>query len=510
MAYMPHQQYQQQNQGGWGGATSPPMTSFPAPMSYGNARTTKGLPPMEINVHSVWEKDEVTEPSIRKSKTDKGRGCCGGRKKTNVTKQEKKKRSRLMCLICIGILILVALITALAVTISRKHKDNGSTSTVQWLNLTGYPPMPTGQMNVAQPTLLAKVDGCTDPTTLWSCDLPKEAQQGNLPGGPDQPSFSVEIRFSNDTISNKTLTKPLRFKRDLGGSPFTPSPSPPSEEDQIFLGNTTDHNVEPFQGEDTPFFISFLSTSEESAAKIKVKRDSTVTHTTAATTSTSTANLATIIPTPSVLDDGTAAPANLFPSPLPTSQPLKLYNRGTDKEHYGFYTYFDRSIFLKSVHVNNVSDVDPGQVHADQNGGSTKDGATARCTWTETRFLVQIWTRAQAPLLDATTNGTSGGTADARPGSFPYPITVTTDRHGGTPTGKMIYCYALDENERPVPLNKTLMFENRGFEGTLVNGGTGPFGGVVVDPSKGGPGGMDGGSGGCGCRWGNWMDSNKL
>ncbi|KAF2096603.1 hypothetical protein NA57DRAFT_58507 [Rhizodiscina lignyota] len=496
----------------------PPMTSFPTnfpnPSLYTKRETTRMAfppPPIDTNVRSVWETDEPSNEKLRKGKS---RGCCGGRK----SKKEKKKRRCLLCCICFSFLVVIAIIIVLVVTLTRKHSSSGSSSPkssatatrVQWLNLTGFPPMPTGQMTVAQPTLLAKVDGCINPTEMWSCDLPKEDQQANLPGGPDQPSLRLEIRFSNDTISNKTSTQPLRFKRDLGGSPFTPSPSPPSEEDQAFLGNTTDHNDEPFQGEDTPFFISFLSDAEN-GLNSKAKR-STPTRTSSGSQSTSTADIATVVPSPNVLDDGTAAPANLFPSPLPSSQPLKLHNRGTDQEHYGFYTYFDRSIFLKSVRITDTHKTDPGQLPADQNGGSTKDAAVATCTWTQTRFLVQIWTRAgQGQLLSASTNSSANSSTNladdfARPGSFPYPITITTDRHGGTPSGKMVFCYGLDEESRPVPSDKLLYFENRGFQGTLVNP-TKPFQNITIDTQDGGPGGMDGGSGGCGCRWGNWDGS---
>ena len=114
------------------------------------------------------------------------------------------------------------------------------------------------------------------------------------------------------------------------------SPAPPEIDDQIFLGNTTDGNAIPFAGEETPFFLTFLSPVEAFGSQ-SVKRDNTA------------PNLTALIPIPDPANapDGTAAPADLYP--LPVSQPVRLYNRGLPNEHYGFYVYCDRSIFLEST-----------------------------------------------------------------------------------------------------------------------------------------------------------------
>src|SRR5262249_54471989 len=118
------------------------------------------------------------------------------------------------------------------------------------------------------------------------------------------------------------------------------------------------------------------------------------------------------IPAPDVLDDGSAAPANLLPtSPYPSSQPLRLYNRGRADEHYGFYMYYDKSIFLQSTAPINTSEfsnnngIDP----ADENGGSTRDESRLRCTLSQTRFLVRMWTNPAfgATLLGPTSDSNS-------------------------------------------------------------------------------------------------------
>jgi hypothetical protein len=188
-----------------------------------------------------------------------------------------------------------------------------------------------------------------------------------------------------------------------------------------------------------------------------------------------------------------------------------LYDRGLPTEHYGFYSYFDRSIFLKSVQVLQDGQRNLGNVPADQNGGSTLDSATVRCTWTQTRFRVQIWTNPQNQLkLLSSPSGTSsspppsstGGRQDAqasyyvRPGSFPYPVSIALDRHGGTATEKMIYCYGMDDRGRIIENARKLQLEDRGVGGHLVNPSQGPFENVN--------GVIDGGTGGCECEWTNW------
>jgi hypothetical protein len=425
----------------------------------------------------------------------------------------------------------------LATTLTRK----GATTAVQsqWLNLTGYPPMPTGIMTVAGPEAQVEDTSCIQPTSLWSCALPKEQQQSNQPFAADQPNFRFEIQFQNGTfpnsttLANSTLSSKrswssgnavgvghqirhhvLNIRNVLKRSPLVPSPVAPSDEDQSFLGNTTDNITGPlFGGEATPFFITVMSPidiSNLTNSKTLGKRDDP---------NGGIPNLRSIIPPASIASDGTAAAAMLYP--LPVAQPVKLYNRGRPTEHYGFYTYFDRSIFLKSNATLNNDGVD--NVTADQNGGSTKAEAEVRCTWAQTRFLVQIWTQptnVTRMILDSPSNSTSTSTSSAqsssqtsssannftRPGSLPYPVTIKLDRHGGYAPSKMIYCYGMDTNEKIVPSEVKLQLENRASGGTVIN----PAPGIFNLTSQGVPetnatGPVDGGTGGCGCEWPNWV-----
>ncbi|MCJ1280863.1 hypothetical protein MMC26_000180 [Xylographa opegraphella] len=462
---------------------------------------------------------------------DKGNG-------TNESKKEKRKRRCLFLLIFLGLLAMIILALGLAIGLTRQHSDMPVQSS--WLNLTGYPPIPTGISTIAQPDTVVKTNGCVQPSTMWSCALPKEQQASIAPNAPDQPNFRVEIRFDNSSSSaNSTVsTKKVRWSEKRSGNTvvagfsfrrhlirirdtftdglFVPNPSSPSEEDQIFLGNNTDNITTPFDGEFTPFFMSFLPITPVPNKLRKRQSNSS-------NTPNPFPNITQAIPPPELNPDGTAAAANLLP--FPVSQPLRLYNRGLPTEHYGFYTYFNRAIFLKSTDLVNSSTPESGPIPDDGNGGSEEDAATVRCTWAQTRFLVQIWTNQQStsillpssnassPTTSSTSsaapspsgNATSSSANDfSCPGSFPYAVSITLDRHGGDINSKMLYCYGMDNSEHILTEEKKFVLEDRGFGGTLVNPAQGVFGNVNVTFAQGGPGGIDGGTGGCSCQWRNW------
>ncbi len=456
------------------------------------------------------------------------RNCLGLRNCFKRKKPATKRKKRLLFGITISLIILIILIVALAMTLARKSGKTQVEKTTQWLNMTGFPPIPTGISTIIQPDAALESSKCVQPDTMWSCAVPKEEQQSIAPNDPDQPNFRVEIRFRNGTSANSTSSgisksskrsrtsftgsasnfvrsRCLQARDSFSSSSFSPSPSPPSQEDQAFLGNTTDKNALPFDGETTPFFLSVLPASKTASSQRLAKR---------ADGNSSFPDLTSLIPPPDINSDGTAASANLHP--FPVAQPLRLYDRGLATEHYGFYTYYDRSIFLKSAALLDDSASPVGDVPDDRDGGATKAAATVRCTWTQTRFLVQIWTKQGTDLkLLGNSSHTDQGSAHqpqnltsanefSRPGSFPYPVTVTLDRHGGDISKKLIYCYGLDNRERIITTRKNLQLEDRGAGGVLVNSAQGPFATTKVLKEDGGPGGADGGTGGCGCRWINF------
>lgn len=185
--------------------------------------------------------------------------------------------------------------------------------------------------------------------------------------------------------------------------------------------------------------------------------------------------------------------------PTPVQQPVRLYDRGLDTEHYGFYTHFKRTIYLKSVTTPNSTD--ETNVPLDEDGGCRKSEAKFLTTWGETRMLVRIWTRKLASNTSSLVHpdGSSGigGVAELhRPGTMPWPVTITLDTHGGDPKKKLVWESPMDDRLQVSMDQSKLLVNNMDIGGTWINPrGTG-------DAKYGG---FDGGSGGCKCEWVNWV-----
>lgn len=457
----------------------------------------------------------------------RGRGCIPKRGCYGRDGAEGRKRRRWYLGLSAGFLLVIILIIVLATQLHRK--SNPIIEPSQWLNLTGFPPIFVGVSTVIAPINIKTNTGCVFPATQWSCDLPKELHASVAPNQSNQPNFLMRIQWDNSSLANETfanVTKSPKLANRSVGNPvtagqfmkhlilkarqavlFVPDPEPPSVSEDFFLGSTTDGIVAPNKaGEATPFYISFLQKEESRNEKRELSTRQTK-------NPSDFPDLESIIPPPSLNLDGTAAPANLLP--LPNQQPIRLYDRGLPTEHYGFYTYYDRSIFLKSVTSLNETNLKEGSVPDDRNGGAKEGEAKFRCTWTQTRFLVQMWTRMNTTtrLLNSTrfsSQNAGSGSANfsaasldfTQPGSFPYPVTFTIDRHGGDPKLKMLYCYTMDDRRGLIAKSVQIHDENRGFGGTLINRAPSFF----RNDSDASLGGFDGGNGGCGCKWRNFED----
>ncbi|KAL4885243.1 hypothetical protein BJY04DRAFT_214577 [Aspergillus karnatakaensis] len=542
------------------------MPAGPAP-AYTPHDSSVGLPPRpraiptarEDLTHSMTERERI-EDRLRRLEREgeiggessgwwksrgiwSKKGCFGRKGKKGKEGRMKRRWYFAICLLFIGIVVGAVL---LAIFLTRK--GDGTPVQSQWLNLTGYPPMPTGISTIAGPEAQMQESGCINPSSMWSCALPKEQHSANKPYNANQPNFRVEIRFQNGTYDHSTAiaSRSLNLLSRSNNQLFNPNPSPPSTKDQQFLGQYTDKTSEPYEGEETPFYITLMSTTQHltsSSASELTKRDTnTNTNTTANSNTTTTfPDLDSIVPSPATDSDGSAAAAVLHP--FPSSQPVRLYNRGKSDEHYGFYTYYDKSIFLSTSTPLTGKKDNAGN---DTNGGSSKEDARVRCTWAQTRFLVQIWTRPEesgrsvlgraSSSRNETEMGSetdtdaeeeeeetvSSATDFTRPGSFPYPVTVTVDRHGGNTSRKLVYCYGLEEDMRVNKTEVKLQLEDRGVGGEVVNPAPGIFdlmgesgGNGSEDEDKNEKrddeeeyGGYDGGTGGCSCQWVNWVGSS--
>ena len=489
---------------------APPRTEH-APISIADIEHRyEGPPTKEINE----KKDKPTRNFF-------GWLRCLKRKEEEGPKTKKKRLC--ICLIFWGLLAIVIACVLLAITLTRKGDDTPINT--QWLNLTGFPPMPTGISTVIRPDVLIADDSCVQPSTLWTCAVPKEQASNIAPNDPDQPNFRFEIRFYNgtsgvdpaDTIPLNGTGSPSTADDPFTNDLFTPNPAPPSDKEQIFLGNTTDNITQPFDGEATPFFITFISAFPIIPPGFNTTVAASTTRLATRQASNKTTTSLTL-PSPSTTTNNSPAPAQLLPAaPFPSSQPLRLYNRGLPTEHYGVYTYYSKTLFLSTNSVTNNTAGSSGVLPDDENGGSFAASATAMCTFTQTRFLVKIFTGLDSglALLPSSSASTStsassvnGSTAFdyAPPGSFPWPMSVTVDRHGGDAGRKAVFCYQMQGGEFVQPLQGVLQAEFRGEGGNLVNSpgslvNTGAESSTSFDPNLGG---TDGGTGGCKCEWGNF------
>lgn len=443
----------------------------------------------------------------------RGRGCVSKRGCYGRGGAEGRRRRRCWLGGCgvFGFLIVLAVVL---VTQLRKSPNVPQAISSPWVNLTAFPPMVTGVSTVATPENVNENTGCTYPKTVWSCSLPKELHSSVAPAKPNQPNFKWLIQWDNSSASNATWGGPstpaevqkvgnpvsaraLMRRLILGARSeiFTSNPPASDGKEIAFLSNTTDGiKSDNFSGEPTPFYISLLDATSNSTALPPIAV-------------LSPANATTGFPAPEVDADGTAALTNLLPTAR--QQPLRLFDRGLPTEHYGFYTYYTRSIFLKSTALLDKNDLGDGEVLDDRNGGCTKEAANVRCSWSETRLLVQIWTNRgkAARLLGSGTSPEGKNEMElasnfTQPGTFPYPVTVKLDRHGGDPAKKGVYCYKLDERSRPVRGSARLRVEYREFGGTRINKAPGRLTDEGTDYTLGG---FDGGTGGCKCEWKNFV-----
>ncbi|KAL7943579.1 hypothetical protein V8C42DRAFT_329455 [Trichoderma barbatum] len=511
--------------GNWARAGSPglehgytePLPALPVGTSLSQAHADQ-LSGKEHKIERKRRRHEKEEMVARRAGGFwRGRGCmpkkgCFGR----TGPEGRKKRRIWLCIIGILLLLLIILAVVLGVVLSRHHgSDNKNQAPGQdsppptspstpsdpipssiWVNLTDYPAMPTGVLTFVGPNNTIAKSDCTEPSTLWSCSLPKDAQESVSPFKPNQPTLIFQIQWDNSTerewnVPNGTPPTAISQRATSNSNSsidgFTPDPSPPTFQEMWFLGETTD-NIQSNQkaGEPTPFFISLLQSVNETVKSPSLSRRAAA----------SKVNISDIILPPDLEADGTPAPAVMLPNPV--QQPVRLFDRGLPTEHYGFYTYFQRTIFLKSVTA--LGD-DPGQgnVPLDEDGGCSETEANHLVTWAETRMLVQIWTRklnSTASLLTADgTKGIDNSAELIRPGTMPYPVTVTLDTHGGDPNHKVVWEWPMDDRQKLNISAPELLANKMDVGGTWINhrgSGSAKFGG------------FDGGSGGCKCQWVNW------
>lgn len=424
---------------------------------------------------------------------------------------------RFLWLITAGCMtLLLLLIVLLILFIPQVNSDNPVQA--QWLNLTGFPPLPTGVATVVQPKKTLDESRCIQPPGLWSCGIPENQRADlNPEDNSDLPNFRLEIRFRNHTLENTTALIPdpspasnetqqpaLHTRSTWSQLLYSSSPPTPSESDQLALGSKTDNNTSPHNGEETPFYLSLLNPVPlPDLQKRSTDSESSETKPNPYPYPSSNSSAKSHrIPKPLLKPNNRPAPPLLYP--YVRSQPLRLYNRGEESEHYGFYVYFDKTVLVKNASLPSSGNSSSSSSNTQTKGAlnlvpaPSPADASALCAFPSTRLRVRIWTRrpvsgtstsvSTKPADDST--GIAAGNSSANDfkdrGSFPYAVSVSLDRHAGPDVeddnngGKGVVCWGLDEEGRV-----------RGEKGVWVDQGEG-----TEDAEEEGEG-----EGECGCAW---------
>ena len=327
-------------------------------------------------------------------------------------------------LIAIAVLLLLGLLALLLVLFVPWQQSNIPIEAA-WLNLTGFPPLPTGVATVINPKAVQEIDGCTSQQGLWSCGLSASDPTITASSQQKSPEFRFQISFRDNILpSNETAIQPSNItlsrrslghasgasnvaRRNIFTSPlWTSSPAAPTLQDQEFLGRTTDNVSAPYDGEQTPFYITLLNASaltDAQSSRLR-KRDSPYPYPTGPSSSTNTnsSNLNisqqqqqlitqleqrhTGHPTCSNHDRRLSS-THLSCIPSPTHSPLRLYDRGLSSEHYGFYTYFDRALYISDAANGTVRREVTHPFSSAVTSNTPLDSSTAVCTWSQTRLL---------------------------------------------------------------------------------------------------------------------------
>lgn len=366
------------------------------------------------------------------------------KREQKVQKTERKKRWRNRCLMicglrwkwwCIGVgLVLLAGLVSGGVLLGLKLKRDAPVKkvTVEEVllrpdNLPVLPKMATIMKINGAPIVENR---CTIPNTLWTCQLPPELRGTMMAEGPHVGALALSFKLKNVTAMITDSSYAVTF---------TPSPAEvPSDADYASLAGI-DGVANNSTGEATPLVASltFPTPNKTPSLSAKISRRQ------------STASK--------------RPPASLFPTII-NNQPLRLFDRGLDTEHYGFHAYFKKSIYLPDINGKSGN----GDVEIPE-GGLDAQNAKFVCVFSRSRFQIKIFTKqttnilragqltpAQQALSEFSTPTPASSTAKTEDGGLekfkemPYPVTVIEDRVGEGDAGRTVQCFELDEGGNAV------------------------------------------------------------
>lgn len=296
-------------------------------------------------------------------------------------------------------------------------------------NLSGFPLLPAGLAQILpQGVPETPSSACVLPKALWSCDLPPDTLFPTLGGAERLPNFTFTIRVRNTTTTPSSVAEWAPFPERI-----------PDDSEYAKLADVDGIQSDNKSGEKTPFYISLQTDKRPIVARNIDSAD----------TGSIDQELESVEdfdsvdaePTSQELDtrrsrrsiskrQATKVPSQMLPGTL-LNQPLRLFDRGLESEHYGFFVYYKKTI---NVLAADPSSVTPLTEASDADGGvAAIISGGQEVTWENTRFRVAIWTKKRTSgQMDVI--GTEGQRLSSQigafDGSFPYPVSVIEDRNG--------------------------------------------------------------------------------
>lgn len=362
----------------------------------------------------------------------------GGEKRRKISKNTKW----IIAIIGATVLISIIVLAVLFGTMKNSNDEKASGSSVPPFDVTNFPVLPTGVVVISpQGSAETPSTTCVQPRTLWSCALPTDSKFPSNSSGLPEFIFTIALRNSTNSKTGTWTPVPALMPNDTDYAAV-------AGEDGIVANNKI--------GELTQFYLS-MQTDEN--------KPITIASTTPASTSSSSGD--------SSENEKRQAPSSATAQMLPAilrNQQLRLFDRGLETEHYGFFVHYKKTINVLAATPAEVTDFT--KASDDPSGVSGGISGAKQVTWENTRLRVVIWTKQRTSGYKDLI-GEQGQRYPSTPRStdtfFPYAVSVFEDRAGEK--GPVYYMQ----------------------EGSLVKNAVQE---EETDPR------------GCFCEWRNWRDGN--
>ncbi|KAI5850189.1 hypothetical protein DFP73DRAFT_538512 [Morchella snyderi] len=359
----------------------------------------------------------------------------GGEKRRKISKNTKW----IIGIIGATVLISVIVLGVLFGTMKNSNSDKGAAgSSVPPFDVAAFPVLPTGVVVISpQGPAETPSAACVQPETLWSCALPTDSKFPSNSSGLPEFIFTIALRNSTNSKTGTWEPVPALVPNDTDYAAV-------AGEDGIVADNKV--------GELTQFYLS-MQTDE--------RRPITIASTSPSSSEDSSDHEKRQAPS--------SETAQMLPATL-RNQQLRLFDRGLDTEHYGFFVHYKKTINVLAATPEEVTNF---TIASDSPSGVSAGVSGAKqVTWENTRLRVVIWTKQRTGGYKDLV-GEQGERYPTTPRStdtfFPYVVSVFEDR-----AGEKGPVYSMEEGS----LVKNTIKEEE------------------TDPK------------GCFCEWRNWVDGN--